>query len=199
MNYAEIRKLDSANGPGIRVSLFVSGCEIKCPGCFNKELQDFNYGKPFTEDTIEEILEYLKHPHVRGLTILGGEPLSPSNIKTLISLVKKVKDRFPNKDIWCYTGYLLDDLYKLIKDIWYYTGYLLDDLYKLNSIETTLDAKYGTHLIVMIKYIDVLVDGPFIQELKHPGLQFRGSSNQRIIDMKQTIKQNKIIISDKYK
>ena len=181
MNYAEIRKLDSANGPGIRVSLFVSGCEIKCPGCFNKELQDFNYGKPFTEDTIEEILEYLKHPHVRGLTILGGEPLSPSNIKTLISLVKKVKDRFPNKDIWCYTGYLLDDLYKL------------------NSIETTLDAKYGTHLIVMIKYIDVLVDGPFIQELKHPGLQFRGSSNQRIIDMKQTIKQNKIIISDKYK
>ena len=183
MNYAEIRKLDSANGPGIRVSLFVSGCEIKCPGCFNKELQDFNYGKPFTEDTIEEILEYLSHPHVRGLTILGGEPLAPYNIEPLIQLIKKVKDKFSNKDIWCYTGYNLENLYKA------------------TNITTIVekDFKYGTHLAVMLNYIDILVDGPFIQEQKHPGLQFRGSSNQRIIDIKESVKQNKIIVSDKYK
>ena len=186
MNYAEIRKLDSANGPGIRVSLFVSGCEIKCPGCFNKELQDFNYGKPFTEDTIEEILEYLSHPHVRGLTILGGEPFSRSNIDTLLPLLLEAKYRFPDKDIWCYTGFEFDDLMNnIIKSVTFWR-------YESNKI-------YADNIRFALMCIDVLVDGPFIQELKHPGLQFRGSSNQRIIDMEQTIKQDKIIISDKYK
>ena len=184
MNYAEIRKLDSANGPGIRVSLFVSGCEIKCPGCFNKELQDFNYGKPFTEDTIEEILEYLSHPHVRGLTILGGEPLSPSNIDSVALLIKMVKHRFPDKDIWCYTGFRYEDLFNIMNR---------------STVVPQDFSEYGISIFNVLNYIDILVDGPFMQELKHPGLQFRGSSNQRIIDMEQTIKQDKIVISDKYK
>ena len=184
MNYAEIRKLDSANGPGIRVSLFVSGCEIKCPGCFNKELQDFNYGKQFTEETIKEILEYLSHPHVRGLTILGGEPLSPSNVDTVWTLVKRTRFRFPDKDIWCYTGYKYEDLLNIMNS---------------STVGPQDFSEYGISIFNVLNHIDVLVDGPFIQESKHPGLQFRGSSNQRIIDISKSKKQNEIVLSDKYK
>lgn len=183
MKYAEIRKLDSANGPGIRVSLFVTGCNIKCPGCFNKELQDFEYGKEFTLSTLNEIFEYLKHPHVRGLTILGGEPFSAPNTRVVAIIVQEVREMFPEKDIWCYTGYRLEDL-----KYFHLMGHN-------RSFPTIREKENSVNIKSILKNIDVLVDGPFIQESKRPGLRFKGSSNQRIIDMKKTIEQNKIILS----
>ena len=163
MNYAEIKKLDVANGPGVRVTLFVSGCTHHCKNCFNQETWDFNYGKKFTEDTINEILKDLKPEHVKGLTLLGGEPMEPSNQKELVNLVRKVRETYPNKDIWCFSGYLFD------KDI-------IEKMYK------------NDYTRELLSYIDVLVDGPFIEELKNPSLRFKGSSNQRTINVKETLK-----------
>ena len=183
MKYAELRKLDSANGPGIRVSLFVTGCNIRCPGCFNKELQDFDYGKEFTLSTLNEIFEYLKHPYVRGLTILGGEPLSAPNTRDIALLVQEVRKMFPEKDIWCYTGYILENL-----KYFYSMGN--------RPFCTIREKENSVNIESILKNIDVLVDGPFIQESKRPGLRFKGSSNQRIIDMKKTIEQNKIVLSE---
>jgi len=167
MNYAAIKKFDIANGPGVRVSLFVSGCRHKCKNCFNKEAWDFNYGNPMTKEVEEEILASCDHSHIEGLSLLGGEPFEKENRAGLISLVSRFKERFPEKTIWCYTGFILDS--ELLAD-----G--SDDVMKLLS------------------YIDVIVDGRYIEEKKSASLLFRGSSNQRIIDVQKTLKEGNIVL-----
>ncbi len=172
MNYASIKKNDIANGTGVRVSLFVSGCTHHCKGCFNRETWDFNYGMEFTQDTQKEILNALDFEHIAGLTLLGGEPFEPSNQEVLVNLVKSVKEKFPGKNIWCYTGY---DFEK--------------DLLSESKIRSSVTDE-------LLKNIDVLVDGEFIMEKKNISLKFRGSENQRIILVQESIKQNKTILSD---
>lgn len=157
MNYAEIKYCDVANGPGVRTSLFVSGCSHHCPGCFNEIAWDFNYGKPFTQDTIDSIIESLKPDYIQGLTLLGGEPFEYSNQKGLLPLVRQVREVLPQKDIWCFTGFLFDkDIIENMCKRWKETNELLS-------------------------YIDVLVDGRFVEELKNLNLKFKGSENQRTI------------------
>ena len=170
MNYADIKIADVANGKGVRVSLFVSGCNHHCKGCFNAQAWDFNYGKEFTEKEIDRILDDLDHPYVSGLSLLGGEPLEYSNQKGLLPLVKKVKEKFPDKNIWCYTGFDFE------KDV-------IGNMSKNNN--TTRD---------LLIYIDVIVDGRYIEEKKDISLRFRGSSNQRIIDMKKTAETGEIVL-----
>lgn len=169
MNYADIKTADIANGKGVRVSLFVSGCNHHCKGCFNTEAWDFNYGKEFTEKEIDKIMEELDHPYIAGLSILGGEPLEYANQKGILPLVKKVKERFPEKDIWCYTGYTFD------RDI---------TVNMFNNWDETKE---------LMSYIDVLVDGKFELENKNLNLKFRGSTNQRIIDVQKSLKVHKVI------
>lgn len=164
MNYAEIKYHDIANGPGIRTSLFVSGCNHHCKGCFNEEAQDFSYGKPFTKEIEDKIIESLGS----GLTILGGEPMEIQNIKTLITFLERVRNAKPDISIWVYTGFTLEELLKR-----------KDEELKITKR--------------MIQNIDMLVDGRFVQELKSIRLQFRGSSNQRIIDIKKTFEKGEII------
>ena len=147
MNYGIIRKVDVANGLGVRVSLFVSGCRNHCKGCFNPETWDFRYGKPFTEKTENEIIEALRPSWIQGLSILGGDPFEPENERKLIPFLRRVRKELPEKDIWIYSGYTFEEL-------------------------------EGRELL---RYADVLVDGPFIEEQKDAGLAFRGSRNQRII------------------
>lgn len=169
MNYAEIKYNDVANGPGVRTSLFVSGCTHRCKGCFNEIAWDFNYGKPFTQDTINEILESLKPPYIAGLTLLGGEPFEHSNQQGLLPLLRAVKKKFPDKNIWCFSGYLFD------KDI-------CERMCK--EYEETSE---------MLSYIDVLVDGKFVEELKDLMLKFKGSSNQRTILVQESLKTGSIV------
>ncbi|MDO5381737.1 MAG: anaerobic ribonucleoside-triphosphate reductase activating protein [Eubacteriales bacterium] len=169
MNYAEIKYNDVANGPGVRTSLFVSGCTHRCKGCFNEIAWDFNYGQPFTQDTINEILESLKPSYIAGLTLLGGEPFEHSNQQGLLPLLRAVKKEFPDKDIWCFSGYLFD------KDI-------CERMCK--EYEETSE---------MLSYIDVLVDGKFIEELKDLMLKFKGSSNQRTILVQESLKTGSIV------
>lgn len=175
MNYADIKQYDVANGLGIRVSLFVSGCTHHCKNCFNKETWDFQYGNPFTEEEIQKILDYLKPSYVSGLSLLGGEPFEPENQEGLLPLVRKVKEVYPEKDIWCYTGYLLDE------DI---CGKMLDHVPETREL---------------LSYIDILIDGPFVEERKNLKIRFRGSDNQRIIDVKKTREAGKIILWDEDK
>ena len=151
MNYAEIKKVDIANGPGVRVSLFVSGCRNHCKGCFNPETWDFDYGRPFTRETEDEIIEALRPSWIQGLSILGGEPTEEENAAVLIPFLKRMRAALPDKDIWLYSGY---------------------------TYETLRDKE-------ILTLADVLVDGPFLLELKDAGLAFRGSRNQRIIDLKE--------------
>lgn len=161
MNYATIKEHDTANGTGVRVSLFVSGCTHHCKGCFNEVAWDFNYGTPFTAETEEKILQLLDRPYIRGLSLLGGEPMEAKNQKALFPLVKKVREKFGNsKDIWCYSGYTLEEL--------------LDSSSRCHT-DLTID---------LLRNIDVLVDGEFKEELKDLKLKFRGSSNQRILELK---------------
>ena len=167
MNYATIKKFDIANGPGVRVSLFVSGCRHHCKNCFNKEAWDFNYGAPMTQFVEEEILSACNHGHITGLSLLGGEPFEKENRRGLIELLKKFRQRYPDKNVWCYTGFLLDG--ELIK-----SGE--EDILELLSL------------------IDVLVDGRFVDELKSAALLFRGSSNQRIIDVKATLEKGEVVL-----
>ncbi|NLP35133.1 MAG: anaerobic ribonucleoside-triphosphate reductase activating protein [Clostridiales bacterium] len=169
MNYGEIKKYDIANGEGVRVSLFVSGCTHHCKGCFNKATWDFNYGKPFTEETEKEILKALSHDFIDGLSLLGGEPMEKQNQGVLLPLIKKVKDKYPKKNIWCYTGYTLEN-----------------DLLNGNRARCECTDE-------LLEYIDVLVDGEFIEDLKDISLPFRGSSNQRIIDLKKSLESGTII------
>ena len=160
MYYGEIKKIDIANGDGVRVSLFVSGCRIHCPGCFNAMTWDFCYGKEFTQETENEILEALDKDFISGLTVLGGEPFEPENQKVLTPFLRKVKERFPEKTIWCYSGYI------------YETDLLAKD--GKSHTESTDE---------MLSYIDTLVDGPFIEAEKDISLVFRGSKNQRILKL----------------
>lgn len=169
MNYADIKKIDIANGEGIRVSVFVSGCNHHCKGCFNQCAWDFNYGKKFTDDEINKIINYLNHDYISGLSLLGGEPLEKPNQEGLLPLVKKVKEKFPNKNIWCYTGFDFE------KDI-------VGNMVKENK--TTKE---------LLKYIDVIVDGKFEEDKKDIKLQFRGSSNQHILDVQESLKQHKLV------
>lgn len=162
MNYADIKYVDVANGIGVRVSLFVSGCNHKCKGCFNSEAWDFNYGKKFTLKTQNEISDMLSKTYIKGLSVLGGEPLQQD--KTLLLFLKYVKKLLPQKDIWLYTGYVYEEI---------------KDREELN-------------------YIDVLVDGPFIEEKKNVNLKYRGSENQRIIDVKETKAKGSIILCKEY-
>ncbi len=170
MNYATIKFNDIANGLGVRTSLFVSGCTHFCKGCFNSEAWSFSYGKPFTKDVEDEIILSLKNSYVDGLSLLGGEPFEPQNQSALLPFLQRVKKEVPNKNIWCYTGYLFDK--ELLGE----------------SRAKTKDT------LKMLELIDVLVDGKFIEELKDISLMFKGSSNQRIIDVKQSLKENKIIL-----
>ncbi len=170
MNYAEIKTADIANGEGVRVSLFVSGCTRGCKNCFNKIAWDFSYGKPFSEETEEMLLQALSPSYISGLTLLGGDPFEPSNQRALLPFIKKVKARFPDKNIWCYTGYTFSD------------GGLEEPQ---AECEATRE---------MISLIDVLVDGRFVEELKDIRLNFRGSSNQRIIDVKSTLRAGNIVL-----
>ena len=167
MNYATIKKRDIANGPGVRVSLFVSGCTHRCPGCFNEVAWDFDYGEPFTEDTIETIVNMLRPAYIRGLTLLGGEPFEPQNQGAVVQLLRRVKQELPEKSIWAFSGYLFD------KDIC--SGRLGDT------------AEY-------LSYLDVLVDGPFVEAKKNLSLRFRGSENQRLIDVKASLASGEIVL-----
>ena len=172
MKYAKIKKCDVANGPGVRVTLFVSGCNHHCKNCFNKEAWDFNYGDDFTQKEEQEIIDNLKPSYITGLTLLGGEPFEQVNQEGLVPLIKKVKATYPDKEIWCYTGFTFDKQ-------------ILDQMIKQENRETTKQ---------MIDNIDYIVDGKFVDELKDPKLRFRGSSNQRIIDVKKSLAQNEIVI-----
>lgn len=172
MNYATIKWTDIANGEGVRISLFVSGCTHHCKNCFNSVAWDFSYGELFDENVQEQIIEGLKSDYVAGLSLLGGEPLEPQNQEALYPFIKRVREKFPNKTIWCYTGFVLDET----------TGALT------NATKNTL---YTQRLISLF---DVLVDGPFVEELKDIRLKFRGSSNQRVIDVKKTLASNQVVL-----
>ena len=167
MNYAQLRPIDVANGPGVRVSLFVSGCTHACPGCFNPEAWDFGYGQPFTQIEAEQVLDALAKPYVKGFSLLGGEPFHPRNQKAVLDLVRQVRERFPNKDIWCYTGYLYEDL---------------------------LADRVGEYGRALLEQLDVLVDGPFIEAQKDLTLRFRGSANQRIIDVPASLRMGQAVL-----
>ena len=170
MNYATIKNCDIANGPGVRVSLFVSGCTHRCEGCFNQEAWDFHFGKPFTQETIDRILAMLAPGYIRGLTLLGGEPFEPENQGPIVELLRQVKATYPEKSVWAFSGYLFD------RDI--------------------LPGKLGDPAITReyLGYLDVLVDGPFVEAKKDLALRFRGSSNQRLIDVPKTLKEGKIVL-----
>lgn len=170
MNYADIKQYDVANGPGIRVSLFVSGCTHHCKECFNPETWDFGYGEPFTAETVELILGYMEPDYVKGLTLLGGEPLEHSNQQGLLPLVREVRKAYPRKNIWCFSGYDFE------KDI---LGRMLSDWEETEEL---------------LGYIDVLVDGEFMIDKKDLGLAFKGSSNQRTILVQESLKSGKICL-----
>lgn len=175
MYYAEIKNCDIANGPGVRVTLFVSGCTHRCQNCFNEETWDFKYGSPFTAETENKLIDALRPAYIKGLTLLGGEPLEHSNQQGLLPFLRRVKKELPGKDIWCYTGYTFEsDILKKMCTEWEETEELLS-------------------------YINVLVDGEFVQALKDLGLRFRGSGNQRIIDLPESLRTGKTVIwEDKF-
>ena len=164
MNYEKIDKCSVSNGSGVRTVLWVSGCDIHCRNCQNPQTWDFNSGIPFTDDTMQEILYDLSKPYIKGLTLSGGHPLDPHNAPKVLEIVKRVKMVFPNKDIWIYSGYEWENI---IKD------------------ETLRE---------ILKYTDVLVDGAYVDELRDISLPFRGSSNQRIIDVEKSLTENKVIL-----
>ena len=161
MRYNKIRKMDIADGPGVRVSIFMQGCHFHCKNCFNAETWDFEGGKEFTDETINRVLELCENPNISGLSILGGEPMNPENIDGTTKLAKMFKQKFPDKTLWAWSGYLFD---KHLKDK------------------------------EVCKYLDVIVDGQFIDELKNPTLKWCGSENQRVIDVQKSIKQGKVIL-----
>ena len=169
MNYATIKNCDIANGPGVRVSLFVSGCTHRCPGCFNEVAWDFNYGQPFTTAVEDEILDMLAPDYVQGLTLLGGEPFEPQNQAVLVPFLRRIRDRYPHKSIWAFSGYLFENM---------------------------LSGRVGDAATCrsFLEFLDVLVDGPFIQDKKNLMLRFRGSENQRILDVPRSLEQNTAVL-----
>lgn len=172
MNYCNIKNCDIADGPGVRVTLFVSGCTNHCKGCFQPETWDFDYGEPFTEDTENTLIKLLEPHYIAGLTLLGGDPFEPSNQRSLLPFVKKVRETYPGKNIWAYTGFTFEEL---TKDGSHPRCEVTDELLGL---------------------VDVLVDGRFVEEKKNLRLRFRGSSNQRIIDLKATLASGKIVLAE---
>ncbi len=164
MRYNKIRKMDIADGPGVRVSIFMQGCTFNCKNCFNPETHDFEGGKEFNEKTIDRVLELCDNDHIEGLSILGGEPMNPNNIEGTTKLAKAFKEKFPNKNLWAWSGFKYDE-------------YLKDK--------------------EIVNYLDVLVDGQYVDELHNPTLQWRGSSNQRVIDVKQSVKENRVVLLEK--
>lgn len=164
MNYADIKPLDITNGEGIRVSLFVSGCTHGCHNCFNKDLWSFSYGKKFTNETMNDILTKVGRPQIEGFSLLGGEPLHPNNVFKCIEIVENIREQYPQKDIWVWSGYLWEDI---------------------------TDNKYQREIL---RYIDVLVDGKFEQSKADLIYAFAGSTNQRLIDVKRSLKENKVIL-----
>ena len=173
MNYGTIKTYDIANGPGVRVTLFVSGCTNHCPNCFQPETWDFDYGEPFDESTEEYLLRELGRGPVRGLTLLGGDPMEPENQRALVPFLRKYKAAYPAKDLWCFTGFELDR-------------------------ELLVDGSHPRCEVTdeFLSMVDVLVDGRFVQRLKEVGLRFRGSSNPRLIDMNKTREAGKIVLWD---
>ena len=172
MNYGEIKNCDIANGEGVRVTLFVSGCTNRCPGCFQPQTWDFSYGQPFTAETEEKLLEMLAPAYINGLTLLGGDPFEPRNQRALLPFLRRVRERYPQKNIWAFSGFTWEELHT-----------------------------EGSHprcevTDEMLSYIDVLVDGRFVEELKDIRLRFRGSSNQRIIDVNRTREVGEIFLWD---
>lgn len=170
MYYGEIKNCDIANGIGVRVSLFVSGCTNRCPHCFQPQTWDFEYGQPFTQETEELLLRLLEPAHINGLTLLGGEPFEPANQRALLPFVQRVRERFPGKTVWAFTGFTLEELQR-------------------EGSYPRCEATDG-----LLALLDVLVDGRFEEEKKDISLRFRGSSNQRLIDMKETRKGNRIVL-----
>lgn len=170
MNYASIKNLDVANGDGLRVSLFVSGCTHHCKGCFNPEAWNFDYGEPFTKEVEDQILEMLKPNYIQGLSLLGGEPFEPANQAVLLPFIRRFKAMYPEKNLWCYSGY--------------------------NFESDMLAGKLGPADITMelLSYIDVLVDGEFVLELRDPRLRFRGSSNQRVILVQESLAADDVVL-----
>ena len=164
MKYNKIRKMDIANGPGVRVSIFMQGCEFHCKNCFNTETWPFEGGEEFTDETIEKVLNACDKEYIEGLSILGGEPMHPKNIEGTTKLAKAFKEKFPNKTLWAWSGFK-------------YENYLKDK--------------------PVMNYVDVLVDGQYVDELHNPTLKWRGSSNQRVIDVPKSLKKNKIILFEK--
>ncbi len=173
MNWSEIKTNDIANGEGVRTSLFVSGCRHHCRNCFNEITWDFGHGNLFTEETMERIFDSVDHYWINGISLLGGEPFEPENQKVLLPFLVMFKERFPDKDVWCYTGFTIEDIIG--------TGE------KKSRAATDISKE-------MLSLIDVLVDGPYIDDLHDITLKFRGSSNQRVIDIKESIKQKKIVL-----
>lgn len=174
MNYASIKNVDIANGPGVRVSLFVSGCTHHCRNCFNAVAWDFGYGEPFDKNTEDRILEYLKPIYIEGLTLLGGEPMEPQNQEGLLPLIRRVRESCPEKTIWCYTGYDFE------KDV--------------------LGWMWGSEITrELVSLFDVMVDGKFIEEKKNLNLRFRGSENQRILDVKKSLEAGKAVWCEEYR
>ncbi|WP_066685333.1 anaerobic ribonucleoside-triphosphate reductase activating protein [Christensenella intestinihominis] len=171
MHYADIKQYDIANGPGVRVSLFVSGCRHRCKDCFNPETWDFRYGEEFTDETIALVLSYLAPAYVKGLTLLGGDPLEPENRKALVPLLRQVREAYPGKDIWCFTGYDFE------KDV-------------LGAWAGEEDVKE------LLSCLDVLVDGEFVAALKNVNLRFKGSENQRTILVGESLRQGKTVLWD---
>ena len=160
MRYNKIRKMDIADGPGVRVSIFLQGCTFNCKNCFNPETHDFKGGEEFTDETIQEVLDLCDKEFITGLSILGGEPMHPKNIKGTIKLAKAFKERYPDKTIWSWSGFLIDNI--VDKEI--------------------------------LNYLDVLVDGQYVDELHNPTLKWCGSENQRVIDVKKTLKKGEVVL-----
>ena len=171
MRYADIKKVDVANGPGVRVSLFVSGCTHRCEECFNPETWDFSYGDPFGEAEIQRILSLLDKDHIRGLSLLGGEPFEPANQEAVLALVRRVREALPGKTVWCWSGFLFEEL---------------------------AAGKVGDHSRELLEQLDVLVDGPFVLAEKDLGLRFRGSSNQRIVDVSASLEAGEVRLAEEY-
>lgn len=164
MRYNKIRKMDISDGPGVRVSIFMQGCTFKCKNCFNPETHDFKGGTEFTDETIDKVLSLAKPDHIKGLSVLGGEPMHPVNIDGTMKLVKAFKEKYPNKSVWVWSGFLYDDIMERNKEIF--------------------------------NYIDVLVDGQYDDSLHDPTLKWKGSSNQRVIDVQKSLKNKKIILRE---
>jgi len=163
MRYNKIRKMDISNGPGVRVSIFMQGCSFNCKNCFNKETHDFNGGKEFDDSTIERVLELCGNENIEGLSILGGEPMNPTNIEGTTKLAKAFKEKYPNKTVWSWSGYSFDN-------------YLKDK--------------------EVVKYLDVLVDGQYNDDLRNPTLKWKGSENQRVINVQESLKDSNIVLFD---